>query len=447
MIDDQIRSTLLDLLNLTSVRKVKYFVVGGTLRDHLLNKKVSDIDLTGKNAAELGIQFAQSSNFSYVPLDKTPGRATTRIILPHNKHFDLTDIQGTTIEEDLGQRDFTINAMGQELSDFLSNEKSIIDPHNGKEDLNKALIKATSPAVFEADPLRMLRAFRFAATMNFSIDENTFNDISKNSKKISNVAGERIWQELTAFLMTENTGDLVNQMKKSGLLNCLLPVSSFPDWVEFLSCYYRLEHILSKPGLYFNEQFFEMDSKEKALIKLSLFFTHADTELSIKEKRKKDFGTPKTFKILKDLKASNNKIAFICQAVQSSGFLSGSLPFNLSNSSLYDLCVMCGNGLVAGVLLQACTLPFSENDECEEVKVFNLFSKLLKFYIEQYIPVLGEKALLNGNDIIRKFNVLPSPVLGNVLNNIQRAQVLGEIKTSSEAEMLAEKILKSQEEN
>ena len=63
-------------------RKIKVFVVGGTIRDHLLNKNFSDIDLTAKNGADLGIQFAQSLNFTYVKLDKTPGRATTRIILP-----------------------------------------------------------------------------------------------------------------------------------------------------------------------------------------------------------------------------------------------------------------------------------------------------------------------------------------------------------------------------
>ena len=58
---------------------------------------------------------------------------------------------------------------------------------------------------------------------------------------------------------------------------------------------------------------------------------------------------------------------------------------------------------------------------------------------------MEEKPLLNGKDIINKFNLSPSPVLGNVLNNIQRAQVLGEIKTKAEAEILAEKMLKSKE--
>ena len=107
--DIQTRSILSELLNLASHQKVKLFVVGGTLRDHIMHKDISDIDLTGTNAAAMGIQFAHSLNFRHISLDKTPGRSTTRIILPQQKHFDLTDMQGATIKEDLGKRDFTIN--------------------------------------------------------------------------------------------------------------------------------------------------------------------------------------------------------------------------------------------------------------------------------------------------------------------------------------------------
>ena len=82
-----------------------------------------------------------------------------------------------------------------------------------------------------------------------------------------------------------------------------------------------------------------------------------------------------------------------------------------------------------------------------EINMFNSFSKLLEFYFEKYCPVIEKKPLLNGKDIIKKFNILPSPVLGNVLNNIQRAQVLGEIKTRTQAEVLAEKILESKSQD
>ena len=441
VINNNIHSTLIDLLNLATSRKIKVFVVGGTIRDHLLNKNFSDIDLTAKNGADLGIQFAQSLNFTYVQLDKTPGRATTRIILPNNKHFDLNDLQGTRIEEDLEKRDFTINAMGQELSEFLSNQKHIIDPLFGKNDLQNSLIKVTSPEVFQADPLRMLRAFRFAAAMNFSIDEKTLTEIYKNNKNITTVSGERVWQELITFLEMETTGKPIKWMRNSGLLNLLLSTSFLSNREELLSSYNRLEHILSNPRLYFPEQPIEFKSKEKALIKFSLLLKKAETNLDIENRREKDFGTPKSFGILKTLKASNTEIAFICKSIQCSNIFSKPFPNNVKDSFLYDLCFMGGGELVAGVLLKLSTLPFIENYKCMDNKSFDFFSNLLKFYFEQYCPAIKEKPLLNGEEIIKKFNISPSPVIGNVLNLIRRAQVLREIKTKIEAEMLAEKFL------
>jgi len=446
VIDNQTRPILLELLNFSSLKKIKLFVVGGTLRDHILNKNISDIDLTGKNAAELGTQFAQSLSFSYVPLDKTPGRATTRIILPDSKHFDLTDMQGTTIEEDLAKRDFTINAMGQELSDFLSSRETIIDLHEGKKDLNKAIVKATSNSVFKDDPLRMLRAFRFAATMNFSIKKETLNGISQYKKNISTTAGERIWQELLSFFEADATGELINLMQESKLLPYLLPEAT-KNWEKTLAFYKRLETIISNLDFYFPKHTLPLSDSEKALLKISVLLKEMDTNPSMENKNIKNYGTPKTFEALKALKASNSEISFICKTIQNSHFFSRSLANNLNDSSLYNLCVKGGDQLVAGLLLKVCTLPFLENSECEEIEKFNSCTQLLEFYFAYYLPVLGEKALLNGNDIIRIFNISPSPALGNVLENIQRAQVLGEIKTSTEAEALVKEILKSQEQN
>ena len=120
-----------------------------------------------------------------------------------------------------------------------------------------------------------------------------------------------------------------------------------------------------------------------------------------------------------------------------------SLSSNLNNSSLYDLCVIGGDQLVAGLLLKACSLPILDSFEFSKHEKLYSCTQLLEFYFGSYLPVLGEKALLNGNDLIRIFNISPSPALGNVLQSIQRAQVLGEIKTAKEAKDLAEKLLKS----
>jgi poly(A) polymerase len=443
MLDIQIRALLLELLNFSSHRKIKLFVVGGTLRDHILRKNISDIDLTGENIAELVTQFAKSLNFNSVPLDKTPGRATTRVILPNGEHFDGTDLQGSTIEKDLSQRDFTINAMGQELSNFLSGDSEIIDPLEGQKDIEKKIIRTTSSASFKSDPLRMLRAFRFSATLGFTIEEKTLKEISHYKEDIAMTASERVWQELFKFFNAANTEELISLMKETGLLFCLLPFS-FLDWQKVLTHYNRLEHIVLNPALYFPRQ--PPNLQEKALLKLTLLLKGMDINPSVKANNK-DYGFPKTYEFLRNLKVSNNDITFICKSIQNFHFFSKSLSSNLDDTSLYNICITCGDKLLPGILLQACILPFPDNLGNTEDETLVSHTKILDFYFLRYLPALGEKALLNGDDLIKTFNIAPSPVLGEVLQNIQRAQILGLIKTTGEAKALAAKILQPQNQS
>jgi tRNA nucleotidyltransferase/poly(A) polymerase len=440
MIDNQTRILLQKLLNYFSQRKIKVFVVGGTLRDHMLQKFTSDIDLTGKNIAELAIQFAKELNFRSVPLDKTPGRATTRVILPNGEHFDCTDLQGNKIKKDLSQRDFTINAMGQELSNFLGENREIIDPLEGQKDIEKKTIRTTSSYSLKTDPLRKLRAFRFAATLKFTIDEKTLKEISINKDNILVTAKERVWQEFFNFFSASNTGKLIGAMKETGLLLCLLP-SPFHDWNKMSIHYNRLEHILLNMDSYFPGR--KLSPPEKALIKFALLLKEIDSN-PLENTNNKNFGLPNTYEFLRSLKVSNNDITFICKSIQNFHLLSTSLSSNLNDSSIYDICTTCEDKLLPGLLLQTCTLPFPDNRGNTENENLLSHIKILNFYFLRYLPALEDKALLNGDDLIKIFNITPSPVLGEALQNIQRAQILGNIKTPAEAEALAAKILQPQ---
>jgi poly(A) polymerase len=440
MIDIQTRILLQELVNFTSQRKIKVFVVGGTLRDHILQKFTSDIDLTGKNIAGLATQFAKSLNFSSVPLDKTPGRATTRVILPNGEHFDCTDLQGNEIKEDLSQRDFTINSIGQELSNFLEENRKIIDPLDGQKDIEKKSIRTTSSYSLKSDPLRMLRAFRFAATLKFAIDEKTLKEISINKEKIVVTAKERVWQEFFNFFSASNTGKLIRAMKETGLLLCLLPFP-FPDWEKISIHYNRLEHILLNIDSYFPGR--KLNLPEKALIKFALLLKEIDSN-PLENTNNKNLGLPNTYEFLRSLKVSNNDITFICKSIQNFHFLSTSLSSNLNDSSLYDICTICEDKLLPGLLLHTCTLPYSDKQGKNQNEDLVPHTKILNFYFLRYLPALEEKALLNGDDLIKIFNITPSPFIGEALKNIQRAQILGNIKTPAEAEALAAKILQSQ---
>ena len=161
----------------------------------------------------------------------------------------------------------------------------------------------------------------------------------------------------------------------------------------------------------------------------------------------KNWGLPNTYEFLRSLKVSNNDITFICKSIQNFHLLSTSLSSKLNDSSLYDICATCEDKLIPGLLLQTCTLTFPDKWENNENEKLISYTKILNFYFLRYLPALKEKALLNGDDLIKIFNMTPSPVLGEALQNIQRAQILGDIKTPAEAEALAVKILQPQKQN
>jgi putative nucleotidyltransferase with HDIG domain len=125
---------------------------------------------------------------------------------------------GKSIEEDLERRDFTINSIA--LGDNV-----IIDPYNGQEDLDNKIIRAVgNPDVrFTEDALRMMRAVRIGCQIEFMIEAETFESISRNAKLIHKIAGERIRDELFKILSSKNAVDGVKILKNSGLLQEIMP--------------------------------------------------------------------------------------------------------------------------------------------------------------------------------------------------------------------------------
>ena len=146
------------------------FIVGGVLRDRYLGLPYTDFDFSLKNASKLAAYFAKQIRATLVDLDDTPGRETYRVIDSKGNTFDFSEINGESITNDLTYRDFTFNAMAQRLKDFLRGMEKIIDPYNGIKDLKQKKIRSLPGPVLENDPLRVLRAFRFAAILDFEID-------------------------------------------------------------------------------------------------------------------------------------------------------------------------------------------------------------------------------------------------------------------------------------
>src|SRR5690606_15192552 len=141
----------------------------------------------------------------------------------YNENSRNPVVENGTLEDDQNRRDFTINALAIDLSETRYGE--ILDPFNGLEDLKNKIIRTPlNPDItYSDDPLRMLRAIRFATQLGFTIEENSLKSISDNNHRIKIITNERIVTELYKILMSDVPSVGFILLEKTGLLNYILP--------------------------------------------------------------------------------------------------------------------------------------------------------------------------------------------------------------------------------
>ena len=213
------------------------YIVGGYVRDLLMKRQApTDIDfVTEQNGIELAKAVVEKINPKLkVSVFKTYGTA----MFKHNG-LDLEfvgarkesysedsrkpSVETGTLEDDQKRRDFTINAMAISLN--KDNFGELMDPFNGREDLqNKILRTPLEPhQTYSDDPLRMMRAIRFATTLNFNIEENSLNAIQQEAERIKIVSMERVMVEFNKIMRSDKPSKGIKLLEETGLLNYILP--------------------------------------------------------------------------------------------------------------------------------------------------------------------------------------------------------------------------------
>jgi poly(A) polymerase len=204
------------------------YLVGGSVRDLLLGiQNIKDIDLLMPSGSEIAARaFAGKIGGSFFFLDEE--RKITRVVKNEAGgviQFDFTNFEGPDLNADLSRRDFTVNAMAVDLRQFLGTRSldSLIDLFDGREDIGQKLIRVTKPGVLDEDPLRLLRAVRFAATLGFNIEKTTAEHIRTRADLVAAPSPERIRDELFQILSVKGAGRHLLLMESLGLLKKLLP--------------------------------------------------------------------------------------------------------------------------------------------------------------------------------------------------------------------------------
>lgn len=211
------------------------YVIGGFVRDLLLGRKSKDIDIVVVGS---GIQLAEAvtQHFrgAHLSVFKSFGTAQMKL---HDVEVEFVGarkesyransrkpiVEDGTIEDDQNRRDFTINALAISLSP--NNYGELIDPFNGIQDLQDRIIRTPlDPEItFSDDPLRMMRAIRFATQLNFVIDNNTLQGISNVAERIKIISMERNIDEINKMMLSPTPSLGFKLMEKTGLLPYILP--------------------------------------------------------------------------------------------------------------------------------------------------------------------------------------------------------------------------------
>jgi poly(A) polymerase/tRNA nucleotidyltransferase (CCA-adding enzyme) len=403
------------------------YIVGGCIRDLLRKKKPKDWDIaTNAKPKEISDIFKKhyiNNEFGTVTvLTNSRDESLKEVeITPYRTEEQYSDKRhpdkihwAETVEEDLSRRDFTVNAMAAEI--LKGEVEKIIDPFNGKVDLEKKIIKAVrNPKErFSEDALRMMRAARFATVMDFEIEEKTAKAIKDNSNLLKEISNERVRDELIKIIMSEKAAKGIDLLRELDLLQYILPelLEGYKISQNKHHIYDVYEHSL-RSLKYAAEQGYNKYVRIAALL-------HDIGKPRSKEGEGEDatfynhemIGAEMTHKILTRLRFSKKDLKKIRKLVRYHLFYYH--PDEVGESSVRKLVRQVGSENIEELIqLRKCDRIGSGCPKAEPYKL-----RHLKYVIEKVSqdPISVKMLKLSGEDIMKILGINPGPMVGQVLD-------------------------------
>ena len=470
------KGILKEVYDFSRKNKVSLYLVGGILRDLFLSRRKKGLDFDfalKKDSIVFGRRLASQLRAGFVLLDKEHGAC--RVVKkakdgPYT--FDFTDFRGGTLEDDLAGRDFTINSMAIPFEAvWLKNNinAAIIDPHGARKDLEGKLIRTLDKANFDEDPLRMLRAFSFACIFGFRIEKKTLSYIKSRVKKLNDVSGERIRDELFKILGESDSFSSLIVLEKLSILDMIIPEIKLMR-NAYQGPYHHLD--ILEHSLEGVKQFELLVKELKRNYAIGKYLTYA---LAAERKRASliklgiilhDIGKPKAKRQIKGkltfygheavgrdivtdigrrLRLSNDEVDSLRRMVffhMRPGHLAGAKL--VTSRARFRYFRDAGEDALAVLLLSLADqrstqgpLTSKESHGRHE----RLSFALIKEYLRKEKTVKPAR-LITGDDLLAKFKLNPSPLIGKVLAEIEELQGIGKLKTKQTALKIAGQIIK-----
>lgn len=438
------------------------YLVGGSIRDILAQRVPGDYDFVVlDNPKDYALAIGENTHGQVITLGK-PGFTLYRVMSPIGV-FDVSPAAAPTIVDDLALRDFTINAMAVDL--YTS---ELIDPFGGRDDLEHKRIRMISSQSFEADPIRLLRAYRMAALFDFHLEADTRTAIEHHRKLIDLSAGERIHAELLKIFEAPRSAVYLRQMIENGLLFVIFPElgrlkgcpqnrhHDFDVLEHTIRAYEHLESILNHLDAFIDKPHDELLRlhHHTALIKYAILLHDIGKPDCLSEKNgaihfygHEIRGAEMAETISHRLKFSGYEkkyTAFLIRHHLRPLFLfSDTDPKTNRNKAKTRFFMTCGDHSPE-ILLHACADSLAKKKDADrpEHAAFKQFIReMIDDYFTSFVPVRRTKPMLTGRDLIREFSMPPSPFFRIILDQVEESRLAGQIHSRDEAVKLARDII------
>jgi poly(A) polymerase len=460
-------------------RKSPVWIVGGAIRDQLLQRSTHDVDFTtSSDAIALARLAADRLNADIYILDAERGAARVlfRASDRERRTFDFAQIRGETIEADLRGRDFTINAMALRISA----QDQIIDPCGGLQDVREGVLDLCAADAIDQDPIRALRAVRIATDLSFRLSARSIEAIRKN-RSLASVSTERIRDEIFTMLSLDDPSPAVHLLDHLDVLQQVFLTShshifarkkavessqaidfalrSMRQLVSILDVLAIEIHLNAAAqatlglltwslGRFRNpltQYLFEEISfnRRRRELLLLVSFLHRLEQVPVDQHNTKDskISSRDADRVFEELGAhfrlSRDEIVWSHQWLEALNLIDQQVDRAI-NTDLFSYRFF-RESQTSGV---GATLSFLAYELSKQVEPpaadqwaarVELARCLLEAWFEKFDTVVQPKVLISGEDVLQVLDTRPGPEIGMLLEQVREGQVLGELTTRDQA--------------
>lgn len=425
---------------------VDAYVIGGFVRDLVLKRPSKDIDVVcvGDGIALASVVAQKLPHKPKVTVFKNFGTAMLRADdwevefvgarkESYREHSRKPEVEQGTLDDDLKRRDFTINALGIRLNE--NNYGQLIDEFNGLKDMRRKLIRTPlEPGItFSDDPLRMMRAIRFATQLNFDIDPDTFDAISENKERIKIVSQERITDELNKIILAKEPSYGFKLLFVSGLLHLI-----FPKMVE-------LQGVETKNGNSHKDNFYHtlqvLDNVAQVSDDLWLRWSAIMHDIAKPDTKRyspkvgwtfhghEDRGARMVPKLFRDLKLPlNDHMKFVQKLVRLHLRPIALVKETVTDSAIRRLLFEAGDDIDS--LMKLCRADITSKNDSKVKRYLQNFDKVEKrlVEVEESDKLRNFQPVITGDIIMETFGIAPSKEVGQLKHLLTDAILEGKVK-------------------